>query len=64
MRLFSTALQLTFEKLRAEDVRTRARHLKGKLSARERISLLVDPNTFFEYDALVESPGSSVYQFN
>ncbi|KAJ2367924.1 hypothetical protein H4S01_001878 [Coemansia sp. RSA 2610] len=29
-------------------------HGKGKLTARERIELLVDPNTFREYDAFVE----------
>jgi len=30
-----------------------AQHLKGKLSARERIELLVDPNSFEEFDAFV-----------
>ncbi|KAI9142250.1 carboxyl transferase [Paraphysoderma sedebokerense] len=31
-----------------------AQHAKGKLTARERIALLLDPNTFHEYDAFVE----------
>ncbi|KAJ1724418.1 hypothetical protein LPJ53_001318 [Coemansia erecta] len=31
-----------------------AQHSKGKLTARERIDLLVDPGTFREYDAFVE----------
>src|SRR5271157_1659266 len=30
-------------------------HQKGKLTARERISLLLDPETFVELDAFVES---------
>ncbi|PVU87750.1 hypothetical protein BB559_002701 [Furculomyces boomerangus] len=31
-----------------------SQHAKGKLTARERVELLVDPNTFREYDAFVE----------
>ncbi|KAJ1961333.1 hypothetical protein GGI12_003305, partial [Dipsacomyces acuminosporus] len=31
-----------------------AQHAKGKLTARERIELLVDPGTFREYDAFIE----------
>ncbi len=31
-----------------------AQHSKGKLTARERIELLLDPHSFVEYDALVE----------
>ena len=34
--------------------RIEAQHAKGKLSARERIELLLDPGTFEEYDAFVE----------
>lgn len=34
--------------------RIEAQHKKGKLTARERISLLCDPESFREYDALVE----------
>ncbi|KAJ1962258.1 hypothetical protein IWQ62_003589 [Dispira parvispora] len=34
--------------------RIEAQHNKGKLTARERIELLVDPGTFREYDAFVE----------
>ncbi|KAJ2516444.1 hypothetical protein H4217_004579 [Coemansia sp. RSA 1939] len=34
--------------------RIEAQHQKGKLTARERIELLVDPGTFREYDAFVE----------
>ncbi|KAJ1939489.1 hypothetical protein EC988_007295, partial [Linderina pennispora] len=34
--------------------RISAQHAKGKLTARERIELLVDPGTFREYDAFVE----------
>ncbi|KAJ2157547.1 hypothetical protein GGF46_004436 [Coemansia sp. RSA 552] len=34
--------------------RIAAQHAKGKLTARERIELLVDPGTFREYDAFVE----------
>ena len=47
------------EKLRREAVlgggkeRIEAQHQKGKLTARERIELLVDPNSFEEFDAFV-----------
>ncbi len=47
------------EKLRREaqlgggQERIEAQHQKGKLSARERIELLVDPNSFEEFDAFV-----------
>ena len=34
--------------------RVEAQHGKGKLTARERIQLLVDPGSFVEYDAFVE----------
>ncbi len=34
--------------------RAKRQHEKGKLSARERIAFLLDPDTFIEYDALVE----------
>ena len=34
--------------------RIEAQHAKGKLSARERIELLLDPGTFEEYDTFVE----------
>lgn len=34
------------------DVRIRMQHEKGKLTARERIELLLDENSFAEYDML------------
>ncbi|KAK3095970.1 hypothetical protein FSP39_021495 [Pinctada imbricata] len=34
--------------------RIQKQHAKGKLTARERISLLVDPNSFVEYDMYLE----------
>lgn len=34
--------------------RIEAQHKKGKLTARERIDLLLDPNTFVEYDMFME----------
>lgn len=34
--------------------RIETQHSKGKLTARERIDLLLDKNSFFEYDAFVE----------
>ncbi|MGH6934100.1 MAG: carboxyl transferase domain-containing protein, partial [Dongiaceae bacterium] len=34
--------------------RIEAQHAKGKLTARERIELLLDPNTFEEWDMFVE----------
>lgn len=34
--------------------RIAAQHKRGKLSARERIRLLVDPGSFIEYDQLME----------
>eukprot|EP01137_Pigoraptor_chileana_P035604 Opistho-2@29905 len=34
--------------------RIKQQHKKGKLTARERLELLMDPNTFREYDAFVE----------
>jgi propionyl-CoA carboxylase beta chain len=34
--------------------RTDSQHKKGRLTARERIELLVDPNSFVEYDSFVE----------
>jgi propionyl-CoA carboxylase beta chain len=36
-----------------------AQHAKGKLTARERISLLLDPDSFYEMDALVTSRSSN-----
>ncbi|KAJ1997991.1 hypothetical protein GGI04_005190, partial [Coemansia thaxteri] len=36
------------------EARVAVQHGKGKLTARERISLLLDPGTFREYDAFVE----------
>ncbi|MBD3256899.1 methylmalonyl-CoA carboxyltransferase, partial [candidate division GN15 bacterium] len=47
------------EKMRAEakigggEKRIEAQHKKGKLTARERIELLVDPNSFEEFDPFV-----------
>src|SRR5262249_5690948 len=35
-------------------VRTEAQHAKGKLTARERIDVLMDPDSFEEYDMFVE----------
>ena len=35
-------------------------HLKGKLTARERITVLFDEGTFFEFDAFNEPAHSSV----
>ncbi|HPR17542.1 MAG TPA: carboxyl transferase domain-containing protein, partial [Candidatus Cloacimonadota bacterium] len=34
--------------------RINAQHSKGKLTARERIELLVDPDSFEEFDTFVE----------
>ncbi|VDP46466.1 unnamed protein product [Soboliphyme baturini] len=34
--------------------RIKAQHERGKLTARERINLLFDPDTFVEYDAFAE----------
>ncbi|KAJ1975704.1 hypothetical protein H4R35_003031 [Dimargaris xerosporica] len=41
-------------KLGGGEIRIEAQHNKGKLTARERIELLVDAGTFREYDAFVE----------
>ncbi|KAJ1977190.1 hypothetical protein H4R33_006267 [Dimargaris cristalligena] len=41
-------------KLGGGEKRIDAQHNKGKLTARERVELLVDPGTFREYDAFVE----------
>lgn len=41
-------------KLGGGQKRIDAQHARGKLTARERIDLLVDPNSFVEYDAFVE----------
>ncbi|MCR4432843.1 MAG: methylmalonyl-CoA carboxyltransferase [Caldiserica bacterium] len=38
----------------ADGTRAKKQHEKGKLSARERIELLLDPDTFIEYDAFVQ----------
>lgn len=38
----------------ADGARAKKQHEKGKLSARERIELLLDPETFIEYDAFVQ----------
>ncbi len=38
----------------ADGKRTAKQHEKGKLSARERINLLLDPNSFVEFDAFVK----------
>ncbi|MCR4427789.1 MAG: methylmalonyl-CoA carboxyltransferase [Caldiserica bacterium] len=38
----------------ADGTRAKKQHEKGKLSARERIELLVDPDSFIEYDAFVQ----------
>lgn len=42
------------------DARIQAQHDKGKLTARERIALLVDPHSFLETDQLVVARGDSV----
>lgn len=61
----STTLQ-TLERLRAESLdaggpaRREAQHKKGKLMARERIDLLLDENTFEEFDALKASRGGAL----
>jgi propionyl-CoA carboxylase beta chain len=34
--------------------RIEAQHSRGKLSARERLSVLLDPNSFVEYDMFAE----------
>ena len=36
-----------------EDNAAHRQHLKGKLTARERINILFDEGTFFEFDAFV-----------
>ena len=36
-----------------EDNAAQKQHLKGKLTARERINVLFDEGTFFEFDAFV-----------
>ncbi|KAL1920260.1 uncharacterized protein VTP21DRAFT_1406 [Calcarisporiella thermophila] len=41
-------------KLGGGEKRIEAQHKRGKLTARERIELLLDPNSFREYDAFVE----------
>jgi propionyl-CoA carboxylase beta chain len=41
-------------KLGGGQARIDAQHKKGKLTARERLDVLLDPGTFVEYDALVE----------
>ena len=38
--------------------RIEEQHAKGKLTARERLSILLDPDTFVEIDALVEHRSS------
>ena len=56
----------TLEKLRAEsmaaggDKRLEAQHRKGKLSARERIDLLLDDGTFEEFDMLKTGRGGAL----
>ena len=56
----------TLEKLRAEsiaaggDQKLAAQHRKGKLSARERIDLLLDDGTFEEFDVLKTGRGGSL----
>ena len=45
-----------------EDNAAQRQHLKGKLTARERINILFDEGTFFEFDAFVspsQTPMSS-----
>ncbi len=46
---YSTRTQLVAE------TRAAKQHALGKLTARERIQLLLDPGSFFEYDVFVES---------
>src|SRR6516225_11910950 len=36
------------------EARIKAQHARGKLTARERIELLLDPNSFEEFDMFVE----------
>lgn len=36
------------------EARIKTQHAKGKLTARERLDLLLDPNSFTEYDAFVQ----------
>ncbi len=43
----------TEAKLGGGDKRIDTQHKKGKLTARERIELLVDPNSFEEFDMFV-----------
>ena len=56
----------TLERLRAESVsaggaeQLQAQHRKGKLSARERLDLLLDDGTFEEFDVLKIGRGSSL----
>ena len=56
----------TLERLRAESVsaggeqQLEAQHRKGKLTARERLDLLLDDGTFEEFDVLKIGRGSSL----
>ncbi|NLZ17331.1 MAG: acyl-CoA carboxylase subunit beta [Desulfobulbaceae bacterium] len=58
----------TLERLRAESIdaggkqRKEDQHRKGKLTARERINLLLDEHTFEEFDVLKVSRGGSLGQ--
>jgi methylmalonyl-CoA decarboxylase subunit alpha len=46
-------------KLGGGEKRIEDQHQKGKLTARERLDILLDPSTFEEIDALVEHRSSS-----
>jgi len=58
MRSTTIISELEHKRDRARDgggqVRTEAQHAKGKLTARERIEVLLDPDSFEEYDMFVE----------
>ncbi|PIK45018.1 putative propionyl-CoA carboxylase beta chain, mitochondrial [Apostichopus japonicus] len=60
---FATAIQHTLDKIDSKRTRalegggkrrTDAQHARGKLTARERINLLVDPGSFVEFDMFAE----------
>ena len=48
------------EPRRGDDARVTAQHASGKLTASQRIALLLDPGSFEEYDDFVQQRGSAV----
>ena len=43
------------------EARIKAQHARGKLTARERLELLLDPNSFEEFDMFVEHRGTDFH---